>query len=181
MGRIGKIFRFLLPVIALVALVVFMTGAGRRERATLERNKAIVIRYGEEVWNKGDMAVVDEIIASNYIRHDDTLPEGAIRGRDAYKKYITACRTAWPDFHCTATDVIAQGDKVVVRWADRGTFTGDPGWGIPPNGKEVAWEDLVIHRIAGGKIVEDWSFNQDLSLFYQMGMKLVPAGKQAAK
>jgi len=178
MRKIEQIFRFLIPVIALAALVVFLVGAGRRERATLERNKAIVMRYGEEVWNKGDMAVVDEIIASNYIRHDDTLPEGAIRGRDAYKKYITACRTAWPDFHCTATDVIAQGDKVVVRWADRGTFKGEFG-GIPPNGKEVAWEDLVIHRIAGGKIVEDWSFNQDLSLLYQMGMKLVPA--QAGK
>ena len=174
MRKIGQTLRFLIPVIALVALVVFMTGAGRRERARLEKNKALIMRYGEEFWNKGDMAVADEILATEYVRHEVLAPGGIIRGREAMKQWVTGIRTAWPDYHCTPEDVIAEGDKVVVRLAIRGTFKGEL-LGIPPNGKEIAFEDLVIFRIAGGRIVEDWVFPQELTLMSQMGLKLVPA------
>jgi len=129
MRKIGQIFRFLIPVIALAAVVVFLTGAGRRERATEEKNKALVMRWSDELWNKGNMAVADEIIDSNIIRHDDTVPEGVLRGREAMKKLIMASRTAWPDFHDTPIHVIAQGDKVVWHSVCRGTFTGKvEGW-----------------------------------------------------
>jgi len=174
MRKIGQIFRFLIPVIALVALVVFMTGAGRRERATVEKNKAVVMRK-LEAWNTGNMAIADEVYASDIVRHADTVPEGIIRGRDALKQYIMACRTAWPDFHGTALDVVAQGDKVVVRWKITGTFTGQvEGWPAP-NGKETVFECLEMYRLAGGKIVEDWYYGQDTYVWYQMGLKLVPA------
>jgi len=181
MRKIGKIFRFLLPVIALAALVVFMTGAGRRERATVEKNKATAMRYADEVWNKGDMAVADEILASNMIRHLDSVPEGAIRGRDALKQYIMACRTAWPDIHVTVTDVIAKGDKGMARGVWSGTFTGKVEGFPPPNGKEMVVGWMNMFRFAGGKIAEEWIFQEDLFMFSQMGMKLVPAGKQAGK
>ena len=174
MRKIGQIFRFLIPVIALVALVVFMTGAGRRERARLEKNKALIMRYDEEFWNKGDMAVADEIVATDYVRHHSAAPKGILRGREALKEWVTGLRNAWPDFHCTAEDVIAEGDKVVVRYAIRATFKRELA-GIPPTGKELTFESLLIHRIAGGKVVEDWVFDQELAMMYQMGMKLVPA------
>lgn len=174
MRRIGQMFRSLIPVIALVALVVFLVGAGRRERARLEKNKAILMR-ALDAWNKGDMALADEVYSSNTIRYVDTVPEGIIRDRDATKQFIMACRTAWPDLNITALDIIAEGDKVVARWAVRGTFTGAvEGW-PPPNGKEMAWETLEMYRFADGKIVESRVFSQDLVLMSQMGMKLVPA------
>jgi len=178
MRKIGQIFRFLIPVIALVALVVFMTGAGRRERATVEKNKAIVMR-DFEVWNKGDMAALDEIYASNciYYTHPGTgNPEGILRGREALKQHIVNCRTAWPDLHLTLMDdMIAEGDKVVSRWKLTGTFTGKvEGW-PPPTGKEVAFDGVDIAHLAGGKIVEIYDYYREGTLHYQMGLKLVPA------
>jgi len=175
MRKIGQIFRFLIPVIALAALMVFLVGAGRRERARLEKNKALVARWDEELWNKGNMAVADEIVASNHIRHEDTLPEGIIRGREALKQLIMACRTAWPDLHVTEIDVFAEGDKVATHWVLRGTFTGVvEGW-PPPTGKEMLFQGAIIFRIADGKVAESWCYLQDLVLMSQMGMKLVPA------
>jgi len=184
MRRIGQILRFLIPVIALAALVAFLAGAGRRERATIEKNKALVMRYCEEVWNKGDMAVADEIIASDFIYHVDTAPEGKgiIRGLDAMKQYIKVCRTAWPDLRITLVEPqMAQGDRTAARWVLRGTFTGVVEKWPAPTGKETVFEGLSMWRFAGGKIAEEWCLYQDTFMWYQMGMKLVPAGKQAAK
>jgi len=180
MRKIGQIFRFLIPVIALVVLVVFMTGAGRRERATLKKNKAIAMRI-VEIWEKRDMAAFDDIYASNYIRHEDAQPEGILRGREAVKQHAMNCYTAWPDFHITSEDVIVQGDEAAIRWAIRGTFTGAvKGW-PPPTGKEMAFEGISMVHFAGGKVVEEWCFDQDLVMFYGMGMKLVPAQQPAGK
>jgi len=174
MSKIRQTYRFLIPVIALAALVVFMTGAGRRERAKEEKNKAIVMRC-VEVWNKGDMVLADEIYASNFIRHQDTVPEGIISGREPFKQFIMATRTAWPDFHVTVDDMIAEGDEVAIHVVIHGTFTGTvEGW-PPPNGKEMVFECLELIHLAGGKYVEQWTFIQDLVMFSQMGMKLVPA------
>jgi len=171
MRKIGQTLRFLIPVIALAALVVFMTGAGRRERARLEKNKAIVIREGEEVWNKGDMAVVDELFASDYVRHTAGQPD--MQGREALKQHLKAVHTAWPDYHCTAEIMIAEGDKVAVRWRSTGTHQGT-AWGIPPTGNKGDFVTVVFYRIAGGKIVEGWVVDETAVLL-TMGFKLVPA------
>jgi len=173
MRKIGQIFRFLIPVIALAGLVVFMTGAGRRERATLEKNKAIVMRWNEELWDKGNMAVEDEIVASDHVRHIAGQPD--LRGREAMIQYITACRTAWPDWHSTSEIMIAEGDKVMVRWRSTGTHTGT-AWGIPPTGNKANFITDTIYRIAGGKIVESWQVDE-LAVYLQMGFKLVPPGQ----
>jgi len=178
MRKIGQIFGFLIPVIALAALVVFLAGAGRRERATLEKNKAILMRWNDEVWNKGSMAVADEIVASDCIRYitpSPGNPEGILRGREAIKQLVMACRTAVPDWRAVAKDVIAEGNKVAVRWANRGTFTGRVE-GFPlPNGNKLAFDTMMIFHIAGGKIVKMCEFNRDITMYYQMGLKVVPA------
>ena len=172
MRKIGKIFRFLIPVIALVALVVFMTGLGRRERARLERNKAIVAR-SNEAWNTGNMAIADQCYAEDIVRYQAHSPE-PLRGREAFKQHMTACRTAWPDFRATAEYIIAEGDKVVSRWMCTGTHEGT-AWDIPPTGNEMKFESWTIGRIADGKIVEEWECTDTATLFQQMGFKLVPA------
>jgi len=183
MRKIGQIFRFLIPVIAVVAVVVFMTGAATAEdvreiAARLGRNKDIVMRWNDEVWNKGNMAVADEIVASDCIRYitpDPSNPEGIVRGREAIKQFVMACRTAIPDWRAVARDVIAEGNKVAVRWANLGTFTGKVEGFPPPNGNKLAFDTVVIYRITGGKIVKMCEFNRDITMYYQMGLKVVPA------
>jgi predicted ester cyclase len=180
MRKIGQILKVLIPVIALGVLVVFLVGAATRT----ERNKAIIMRWNDEVWNKGNMAVADEILASNYIRytHPGTgNPEGIIRGPKAMKQWITTCRTMWPNWHSTAREVIAEGDKVVVRWKCTGTYTGEVEGFPPPNGKPIAFEDICIFHLAGGKIVKDCECYRELTVMSQMGMKLVPAQAEAGK
>jgi len=177
MRKIGQIFRFLIPVIALVALVVFMTGAGRRERATLEKNKAIVMRWNDEIWNKGDMAVADELLTSDHVRHIAGEPD--LVGPEAMKQKITETRTAWPDWNSTSEMMIAEGDKVMVRWRCTGTHTGT-AWGLPPTGNKANFIADVIFRIVGGKIVESWEVYETACLL-QLGLKLVPPGGEGGK
>ena len=170
MRKFGQILRFLIPVIALVALVVFMTGAGRRERARLEKNKAVIMRYDEEVWKKRNWDVADEIVASDYVRHTAGQPD--LQGREALKQHITEIYTAWPDFDFTAEIMVAEGDKVAVRYRITGTHQGT-AWGIPPTGNKTDFVSVLFHRIAGGKVVEDWVVDETAVLL-QMGFKLVP-------
>jgi len=172
MRKIGKIFSFLILIIALVALVVFMTGAGRRKRARLEKNKAIVRRNVDEFWNTGNMNIVDELYATNFVNHNPNAPD--VRDLEGLKKWAKASFASFPDTHITIKDMVAEGDKVAKRWTFRATHKGD-FFGIPPTGKQVAWTGTTIYRIAGGKIVEIWWNIDVLGLFQQMGFKLVPA------
>jgi len=178
MRKIGQIFRFLIPVIALVALVVLMTAAGRRERARLEKNKAIVVRYEEAVWSsrKQNWDVGDEIVPIDHVRHNPHDPEGGLRSREALKQLVTQVFTAIPDFDFTGEFMIAEGDKVASFGTCTGTHTGT-AWGIPPTGNEINCIGVYIHRIADGKVVESWALDDSLTLFQQMGFKLVPAGE----
>jgi steroid delta-isomerase-like uncharacterized protein len=121
-----------------------------------ERNKAIVRRYIDEVWNKGNMAVVDELVAANAVDHDPNNPPGLPPGAEGVKKHATAMRAALPDTHITVDDMIAEGDKVVTRWTARATHKG-PLMGIAPTGKHVTVSGIWIDRIADGKIAEEWA------------------------
>ncbi len=170
MRKIGQTFKILIPVIALAALVVFMVGAGRRRRAKLEENKAIVRASVEKFWNMGDLAVADEFYATNYVGHHPGLPE--VRGCEALKKWAEVEFAAFPDAHNTIEDLVAERDKVVKRWTTRETHTGEY-YGIPPTGKQVTVTGTTIYRIADGKIVEGWWVYENKML--QLGFKLVPA------
>ena len=172
MRKIGQIFRFLIPVIALATLVVFMTGAGRRERAKLEENKAIVRRNLEEFWSTGNMDIVDELYATNFVNHDPNHPD--VRDLEGLKKWAKAIFAGLPDFHVTIERMVAEGDMAAERWRVRATHRGD-FYGIPPTGKQVAFTGTTIYRIAGGKVVETWWNIDALGIFQQLGFKLAPA------
>jgi len=117
-------------------------------------NKAIVRRLFEEVINKGNLAVVDEIIAPNLVLHDPTVP-GLPGGLEGAKQIATMVRTGFPDVHYTIEDIIAEGDRVVVRFTFRGNHKGDFR-GITPTGEQVTVTGISIYRVVGGKIEEDW-------------------------
>ena len=119
-----------------------------------EKNKALVRKFFEEAWVKGNMAAVDEFMAAEYVEHPrpSTLPPGT----EGLKQLIAAYRTAFPDLKITLDDIFAEGEMVAFRWSVSGTHLGD--WlGVPPTGNHVRATGITVFRIAGGKVVESWT------------------------
>jgi steroid delta-isomerase-like uncharacterized protein len=134
-----------------------------------EQNKALVRRVFEEVENRGNFAVADELIASDYIGHS---PLEEVHGLEGFKQFFVMLREAFPDFQCLVESQIAEGDRVVTRWTARGTHKGE-FQGIPPTGTRITTTGIDIVRIANGKIVEGWTNADVLGLLVQLGA--VPA------
>ncbi len=130
-----------------------------------EKNKAVIRRLAEAV-NKGNLDVVDEIFASDYVRHDPSALLGDV-GREEYKQVFTNLRRAFPDAHWTMEDLFADGDTVIGRWTFTGTHKGR-FYNIPPSGKKVTYPIIAIYRIADGKIAEDWHIFHTLGLWQQL-------------
>jgi predicted ester cyclase len=137
--------------------------AADQERTRLEKNKAIVRGYMDEVVNKGDQAAVDTYFAADAVFNS--------RPAKAQLALTQAVRQAFPDFRLTIEDQVAEGDKVVTRVTFSGTHSGDLG-GIAPTGKRVKYSGIAIDRIAEGRVVESWHVAETLSLFQQIGAKL---------
>ena len=127
---------------------------------TIEQNKATARRWSEELWNKGNLAVADEIIAADYVRHDPGDPFPA-KGPDDVKRIVAMLRSMLSDFTITVDAVIAEGDMVVSRYT--ATATDTRGYmGLPPTGKTIRTPAIQIFRFANGKIVESWAARDDL-------------------
>ena len=130
-----------------------------------EENKVLVQRLFE-AYNKHNLAGVEELCAPDYVFHGPA----AFGDMDlaAWKQLTAAWYTAFPDSHFTVEDLIAEGDKVVLRYTTRATHQGEL-MGIPATGKVVTYTAILISRFAGGKLVEDWEQADMLSLFQQLG------------
>ena len=120
---------------------------------SLEKNKALARRYQEEVWGKGDLALIDELLGADFVDH--SLPVGMDPSIAGAKRAVKGALDAFPDGQWTVEDLIAEGDKVVIRWKLQATHEHEFR-GIAPGGKPVAVAGITILRIAGGKIVERW-------------------------
>jgi steroid delta-isomerase-like uncharacterized protein len=120
---------------------------------TIETNKSLIRRFLDEVYNKGNLALADELVAPNYTSHNELNIE--VLGPDGIKKAAMMQRTAFPDLVTSVDDLIAEGDKVVVRGHDQGTHHA-AFMGFPPTGKRFTITWIDIFRIEKGKIVEAW-------------------------
>jgi steroid delta-isomerase-like uncharacterized protein len=138
---------------------------GERFMST-EENKVLLRRLFEEVWNHGNLAAVDELLAADYVLHD---PAMLIRGPEGFKAYVSAFRAAFPDIHATIEDQIAEEDKVAMRFTVRATHQGE-FQSLPPTGKQVILTGIDIQRIADGKIAENWVNLDALGLLQQLGV-----------
>ena len=132
-----------------------------------EENKFVVRRRIEEIYNKKEIAIVDEIIATDFVLHDPNSP--AIRGSEGFKQFVTSNLSTFPDIHFTIEDQIAEGDKVATRWTVRGTHKGDLV-GIDPTGRQVKMVGISIDRVADGKIIESWESWDALGMMQQLGI-----------
>jgi predicted ester cyclase len=120
---------------------------------TTDANKAVVRRYLEEVINRGNFAVVEEIIAPDYVNH--TAGGGIGSGREGFVRGLRAMKTAFPDWTVTVEELLAEGDFVVDRFAIDATHTGSVN-GIAPTGRRITTLGMHMWRLADGKLVEGW-------------------------
>jgi predicted ester cyclase len=134
-------------------------------RAIPAANKAVIRRYHAEL-NRRNYGVLDEVVAPGLIQHT-VMPIGP--GLKGLKDFYAAYRTAFPDFQFTLDDVLADGDKVMVRMTIRATHRGD-FMGVKASGKPVTFTKMDIFRIFNGKILEHWDNADRLSLLQQLGV-----------
>ena len=138
-----------------------------------EENKALVRYLIEEGLNKGNLGIADKHFTADYVVHipgRTDLPTGAA----AFQKVIGMWREAFPDFHMTIENLVAEGDLVANRFTTRGTHRA-PLMGIPPTGKPMVVHGQELHRLAGGKVAETWVCDDVPSILIQLGVLPRPA------
>jgi steroid delta-isomerase-like uncharacterized protein len=154
------------------ALVALVPGCGPSAAARVEANKAVARRYSEEVGNRGNLAVIDEVLAENYVRHcQATGPD--VRGREAMKALYREWHATFPDYHETAEIAVGEGDYVAAYLTVRGTQRGRMG-PLPPTGKAMDCKAIGIHRFENGKIVESWVTWDNMATLAQLGLLPAP-------
>ena len=131
------------------------------------QNKTVVRRLFDELWNKGNLSVADELFAPTYTHHDSSTPDVGL-GPESEKKRVTFYRTAFHDLRLTIEDILAEGEMVMVRWSCKGTHKGDLN-GIAPTGKQIAISGMSTVRFANGKMLEGWINWDALGLMQQLG------------
>jgi steroid delta-isomerase-like uncharacterized protein len=137
------------------------------QSADLEKNKAVVQRYFDEIQNAHSLDGIDSIFAEDFVDHMASSGGLYLGGMDGLKRGYATFLNAFPDVHVTVEDMIAEGDKVVanktVAVTHRGTHLG-----IPPTGNRFQYQNVGIYRIKNGKIAEDWGLHDENSLKRQL-------------
>jgi steroid delta-isomerase-like uncharacterized protein len=169
--RVGAVVLALLAWIGVGLLVLRRTL--RTKGGAVSANKEIVRHVVEGVWRDRNFAIVDDLVAEEYVGHDPTQP-GPIRGRDGFKQFAAMYQSAFDDALVTIDDQVGEGDQVVTRWTGRGTHTGEL-MGIAPTGKEVTVSGITISRLEDGKIAEEWELMDALGMLVQLGAVPQPA------
>jgi steroid delta-isomerase-like uncharacterized protein len=130
-----------------------------------EENKALVRLFDEEFWNKGNLAAADELFEASATI---VLPGRGQVGRDELKAFAASWRDAFPDWHNTTEEMVAEGTRVAQRWTGRGTHQG-AFQGMAPTGRPVTVAGTVFYRITSGKIVEFRGQFDGIALMQQLG------------
>ena len=138
---------------------------------TEEEAKALLDR-ALEVYNEGNLDLVEEIFAPEFVVHNSNQPEDIV-GLDAYKNYISTLRTGFPDFKVTFDEIIAANDKIVTRFTFSGTHEG-PFGELPATGKKVSVSGLSLGYVADGKLTENWIIYNVLDMNQQLGFTITP-------
>lgn len=142
-------------------------------------NKALVRRWVEEVLNTrdvSDQSPAYQLVSADFVGHFPGQPP--IEGLEAFRQFGLLYFSAFPDLRITQEELIAEGDKVTMRYGWRGTQQGEL-MGFPATGKQVRASGISILRIANGKIAEQWDSFDNLGMLQQLGV--VPAPGQSSE
>ncbi|QNL51870.1 ester cyclase [Olivibacter sp. SDN3] len=119
------------------------------------KNKELLKRFYKELYVDWNMETADEMLSPDFISHD--WPEKGQKGPKAFRKYYVAFKKAVPDAKYEVKDILADGDRVAVRWEMRGTYSEPfPGIDILPNGQTVILKGVAIYRVEDEKLMERW-------------------------
>jgi len=116
-------------------------------------NKELLRRFYNEVYVDWNMELVDTVVSPRFTSHD--WPEDGPIGPEAFRSYYSAIRSALPDARYAVDDMVAEGDRVVVRWRLLGTHEG-AFRGIPPTGRPIVLKGIAIYRVRNGTLMERW-------------------------
>jgi steroid delta-isomerase-like uncharacterized protein len=133
-----------------------------------EKNKEVVLRWFEEVWNQGSEAAIDELFGADAVAHGLGDSELDVRGPAEFKAFTAHIRGSIPDIRFQVEDMVSEGDRVAVRVVFGGTHTG-PGLGVEPTGRRISLKGLILVRIVNGQIVEGWNSYDQLGMLRQIG------------
>lgn len=161
MSRKSTITLLLLGTALLVSWTLAFGAAGDEEK-----NAAMMKRFYEEVANKGNMAMIDELVAENFSDHE-AMP-GMKPGRAGLKEFFGMFRAAFPDLKFTVKDMVATGDKVWAYITITGTHKGE-FMGMPATGKQINVNGFDLVRFEGGKAVEHWGVTDSMAMMEQLG------------
>jgi steroid delta-isomerase-like uncharacterized protein len=114
-------------------------------------NKEVVRRHLEDAWNDHHPELWNELLDQNLVIHHPQMPPG----REAYVQGCDVYWAAFPDAHTEILDLIAEGDRVVARWVERGTHKGE-FMGVPPTGRTYEKQGISIYRVQDGRLAEVW-------------------------
>lgn len=134
---------------------------------SVETNKAVIRRLMDEVVNAGNLDVIDELLAPDFVNHNP-LP-GATPDRDGFKQAFQNLHAAFPDLHVIDTDLIGEEDRVVTLRGFEGTQNG-PFMGVPPTGKRIILDGMTVFRVVNGQIAERWGVLDMLGVMRQLGL-----------
>ena len=143
---------------------------------SIEENKAVVRRFFDELLSTDDLAVADELLSPGFRFYFAGSPDPM--NLESYKEFLVARRAAFPDRCFVVEDMIAEGDKVSVRFTMRGTHKGEFR-GIAPSGKEVTMTGIDTIRLSDGKMVEDRVEVDQLGMMRQLGVIASPQQAEA--
>jgi steroid delta-isomerase-like uncharacterized protein len=136
-----------------------------------EENKALIQRFVEEAFNKGNVDVADEVYSPTFLSHEPTGP--VERSPEYVENFVNMYLSAFPDGRTTMEDLVAEGGRVAYRWTYRGTHQGEL-MGIPPTGREVTITGITIDSVSDGRIAEEWNHFDQLGLLQQLGVVPTP-------
>jgi predicted ester cyclase len=127
-------------------------------------NESVVRRFFEELWNAGDLAVVDDIVAPHHVHH---IGDDVRHGPEGVRQMASYLREAFPDLHFVLEDVVSDADRVAVRWSATGTQSG-PFFDLEPTGRHARWTGMDMVRLNDGQLVELWANADGAALWEQL-------------
>ena len=143
-----------------------------------EESKAVMRRFWE-VWEQGNLDLLAELLAPEYINHTLATPD-LPPGPEGVKEVVSMFHSAMPDLRVVIEDMIAEGDRVATRYALEGTHRGDL-FGVAPTGRALSIKSMTVERLSGGKIVEHWRVTDELDMMRQLAWCHWGAAKQPAE
>jgi steroid delta-isomerase-like uncharacterized protein len=180
MGDYRMTTKLALPVMVMILASVLVTGCCQEcsVKDVEEQNKATVVRIHAEV-SRGNMAIFDEVLTPNYVRHCQAMPPGLqeLEGTEEFKAFIAEYLAAVPDNKDTIELMLAEDDKVAYVTKMTGTQTGPMG-DLPASGKSFEVVNIIIHRFEDGKIAETWVSWDNVAMLAQLGFFPPPLPEQ---